>query len=167
MSDEGETTNDFLELNDFERLAEARRQSTNNLLWQVPGLSVAGQAFLLGAALDPGTPRGLRVGVAVLAAVVALATIQVLMRHRFRELVFSHALDASRESRGLEPIDHPGLFEKWADARGGEKGDLFARWKRLRRLRPGLWPAMYTWSATFVCFLLLDIAVIATAVAKV
>lgn len=147
----------FAPLNEFEHFAEQRRLDSNGLLWQVPGLSMTAQAFLVGAALGDG-PRGLRIGVAVLAAILAFATIQLLLRHRYRSMLFSNGIDASREARGLDPLDDPDIFEVIAEERVGPRGDAFRAFRGTKR-RLHHWPAFRTWMCVLGAFVALDLAV--------
>ena len=155
----------FEPLNEFEQFAEARRLDSNGLLWQVPGLSLTAQAFLVGASLAADAPRGLRVAVAALAAILALATIQLLLRHRYRERLFSNGMDASREARGLPAIDAPDVFERIADERPGDRGAAFRRWRGSNR-HPQRWAAFTTWTVVLACFVLLDIGVAVAALTE-
>ena len=144
---------------EFEKFAEQRRLSANGLLWQVPGLSLTAQAFLIGAAIDPDTETEIRIAVAGLAALIAVATMQLLLRHRYREQVFSHALDVSRAHNGLPPFDFPDLFEKLAARRIKHEGTNLVDWQGKRLLRVAFWPAWKTWTSLFVCFIALDLFV--------
>ena len=69
-----------VEIAQYELVAQ-RRDTTNALLWQSPGLSLTAQAFLFVIALGTGAASS-RAIAAALALIVALASAQLLMKHR-------------------------------------------------------------------------------------
>lgn len=71
--------------------AEERRQSIDQMMWQVPGLSLAAQSFLLTISLGH-SGGAARLVSGLLGLVASLATIQLLLKHRFHELEWSHWL---------------------------------------------------------------------------
>jgi hypothetical protein len=72
----------------------ARRMQWDALLWQVPSLGLAAQAFLLTIALGSDTSRTSRVLASCLAVVAALLSLHLLIRHRQTEVTDAHWLAA-------------------------------------------------------------------------
>lgn len=81
-------------------------------MWQVPALSIAAQAFLLTLTLSESTePLGRVIG-SLLGLLAAVATTQLLFKHRYYEELYGHVVDRCREVLGqprlyrddLEPI---------------------------------------------------------------
>lgn len=105
---------------DLERLAEERRRESDSMMWQVPGLSIAAQAFLYSRAFDPETSPLAQGAVAGVALVIALATIHLLMKHSFFEETYSWAIDAFRKSRGAPPLNGGRVFESAAAQHAAE-----------------------------------------------
>ena len=144
--------------------AEARRSASNQMMWQVPALSLAAQSFLLTVALEQGTSLTGRIVAAVVGAVAALATAQLMLKHRYHEIDQSRWLErfwaaqgwprSNPHARGVPPSerpDHP-LFEH-------------DRWGLLRRATQVKSPTLWTWS--FVGFALIDMATIGLSIAGI
>lgn len=70
-------------------LMEARRASFDQILWQVPVLSLAGQSFLLSIVLNPATTPMSRLLASLVALAFAVVVLQNLVRTRFTEQVYS------------------------------------------------------------------------------
>lgn len=64
----------------------ARRDSFNNLLWQTPVLSLTAQAFLFTIIFSKSVPLLGSIVAGILSAVVAVASLQLLAKHRFMEV---------------------------------------------------------------------------------
>lgn len=71
----------------------ARRMQWDNLLWQVPTLSLTAQAFLFTIALGPDTTRVSRTIAAVLSIVISFLSVTLMARHRQAELSDAHWLE--------------------------------------------------------------------------
>jgi hypothetical protein len=146
-------------LDDFERVAEDRRHVTSQMMWQVPALSIAAQAFLYTRAFDPSTSDAARVVVSVAALICALGTLQLLLKHRYHEEMYSVALDKSRTDRGAEPLRI--LFRETANASGETR---FRRWRARRWL---LYPvvelsSVTVWAWVLWAFVAIDLFAIAS-----
>jgi hypothetical protein len=76
------------------QVVAARRMQWDALLWQVPSLSLAAQAFLLTLAFGPDTSRTSRLLASGLAVVAALLSLHLLTRHRQAEVTDAHWLAA-------------------------------------------------------------------------
>ena len=63
----------------------AHRQAYDNLLWQTPVLSLTAQAFLFSISLAQGTSRCSHVISGLLSLITALASIQLMIKHRAYE----------------------------------------------------------------------------------
>lgn len=148
-------------LDDFETYVEERRRSTSAMMWQVPALSVAAQAFLYGTAFDPDATNTARLLVSVVALVTALATLQLLLKHRYHEELYSFALDSSRAKRGVEE-----LYPLVRTVGRQTEHEVFLRWDRrfwLRLLVRDL-PSSKLWALVLWGFALVDLAMIANVV---
>lgn len=83
----------------------ARRDSFNSLLWQTPVLSLTAQAFLFIIALSQNVNDIARKMAATLALIVAIASIQLLVKHRFGEVDNAKLLQKLEEREKLIPIN--------------------------------------------------------------
>lgn len=83
----------------------ARRDSFNSLLWQTPVLSLTAQAFLFIIALSQNVSDAARKIAASLALIVAIASIQLLTKHRFNEVDHADLLQKLENEQGLLPIN--------------------------------------------------------------
>jgi len=83
----------------------ARRDSFNHLVWRTPVLSLTAQAFLFTIALNPGVSTTARTLSASLALITALASAQLLVKHRFSERKHAHTLENFERKQGLDPIN--------------------------------------------------------------
>lgn len=84
-----------------------RRQTYDQLLWQTPVLSLTAQAFLLTIALGHDSSIAARLMSASLSLITALASIQLMAKHRYYEVLASHALQKFEDEKkkdGLEPV---------------------------------------------------------------
>jgi len=69
-----------------------RRQSYDQLLWQTPVLSLTAQAFLLTIALGPDSSCNARLMSSSLSLLTALASIMLMIKHRYYEVIASNML---------------------------------------------------------------------------
>ncbi len=102
-------------------LVANRRNTTNNLLWQSPVLSLTAQAFLFTVALNPDVGPMPRLIAATLALVVALASVQLLIKHRSFERLdakWLSAFESRYQTRGFQPVSErkelDRRLEQWA-----------------------------------------------------
>lgn len=77
-----------------------RRQQYDLLVWQTPTLSLTAQAFLFTIAFGNGGLAGKLVA-SLLALVTALASAQLLMKHRHFELHYARLLEGAEREQGL------------------------------------------------------------------
>jgi hypothetical protein len=166
-------------LRELEQLAEERRRESDKMMWQVPGLSIAAQAFLYSRAFDPATGPLAQGAVAVVALVIALATVHLLMKHSFFEECYSWALDAFRGRRGAPPLNGVRVFEEAATEHAGslvECGDGRERKGAERYLRWAIdgphrslvveQPARRVWICALFLLAVVDCLVVAAALVR-
>jgi hypothetical protein len=88
-------------------IVASRRQAYDQLLWQTPVLSLTAQAFLLTIALGPDSSPAARFMSAALSLITALASIQLMAKHRYYEVVASHLLqkfEDEKKADGFEAV---------------------------------------------------------------
>jgi hypothetical protein len=141
---------------------EARRSATDQMMWQVPALSLTAQSFLLTISLGPDTSGTGRAIAAVLGFLAALATIQLMLKHRFHEEELSRWLERFATEQGWAPVPHaPSERERYAYG-GGEhdwRSGNRLRWRLTRMKSP------YVWIATLAAFALADVVALVAGVA--
>ncbi|GAA0676823.1 hypothetical protein GCM10010193_32550 [Kitasatospora atroaurantiaca] len=111
------------------QVVAARRTTYDTMVWQVPGLALTAQAFLMTIGLAPGTGRLARVAVGLLSVVVALMAAQLLLRHRQNELADAKWLESFERASGWETVHMP------ATARAAQVGLVPSGLARLRSYR--------------------------------
>lgn len=137
----------------------ARRLQWDNLVWQVPLLSLTAQAFLFTIALGAGTSTVARCIAAGLSLVITFLSITLMARHRQAELVDAHwleAYDAEHFSHLTSPV-HGREFRRRRDAESIDAG-----W--LGKLVPML-PGFKTWVIGLALFGLVALSVVPLALA--
>jgi hypothetical protein len=72
----------------------ARRAHFDQLLWQVPVISLAGQAFLFSIAFSPETARTSKIIASFLAVVMTFLSLHLMVKHRQAEVADSQWLEA-------------------------------------------------------------------------
>ncbi len=88
----------------------ARRLHQDNLVWQTPPLAVAALAFLLAAAFNPEADPWAALLLSILAVAVAIASIQLIGKHRHLEIEDAEALltfERENLAAGYEIIHGP------------------------------------------------------------
>lgn len=98
------------------QIVAARRQTYDTMLWQTPVLSLTAQAFLFTVALSAQNTPAARLISAMLALIAALASLQLLAKHRFNEVNDSKLLEAfegANSAQGYEVIHVPTSSPKW------------------------------------------------------
>ena len=123
------------------KVIEERRKSAEAVLWQLPGVSLAAQAFLLGAGLSPDAKPGSRVVVGALGMRAVIATGFVVLYQALRATTLGHWVEHSV---------CPSLAVK---ALADEKIDLNDTQKRLLKLRNAFY---FPWGAAGIAFLAAD-----------
>jgi hypothetical protein len=95
------------------QVVAARRLQWDALLWQVPSLSLAAQAFLLTVALGPDSSRISRLLTSFLGVLAAFLSVHLLTKHRQAEITDAHWL-AEYEQKHFETTVHG---PEWRDRR--------------------------------------------------
>src|ERR1700693_1133484 len=88
----------------------ARRNASNQLVWQGPTLATAVQAFLLAAAFNPLVAPTTSLILAGFSLVVGLASIQLMAKHRHVEMTDSELLlqfELKNAEKGFSVIHGP------------------------------------------------------------
>ncbi len=81
-----------------------RRQGFDTMLWQTPVLSLTAQAFLFTIALGSGIRPTARFISAMLALIAALASIQLMSKHRYNETEDMRVLEEYEKNEKFMPI---------------------------------------------------------------
>ncbi|MFC5788932.1 hypothetical protein ACFPPE_03600 [Agromyces tardus] len=151
------TASDFEASNSVYGTVAARRLQWDNLLWQVPVLSLTAQAFLFTIALGGDTATLARLVACSLSLLVTILTVGLMGRHRQAELTDAHLL------RDLE-ADFPEALrihgEPWRKRRNETRIDAGL----LDRVIP-MWPMYKAWTYGLLFFGAAAIGVAVVAVA--
>lgn len=91
-----------------------RRQGSDNLTWQVPSLSIAGQAFLLNTAMDPNTIQANATVLSFVSALIGIVSVHSMLKHRYFERNDSKLLAKYERARAAD-----GFAELHDPERGG------------------------------------------------
>jgi hypothetical protein len=97
----------------------ARRTQFDQLLWQVPVLSLTAQAFLFSIALSPDGTRTTRIIASLLSLVMTFLSLHLMVKHRQAEVADSQWLEAY-ENKFPAPVGAPKWpmhGRSWADYR--------------------------------------------------
>lgn len=104
----------------------ARRLHHDQLVWQVPAISLTAQAFLFTISLAHDSSRLARLLSSFLSVVTAAMSVQLMARHRFAELTMARRLEEFERAHGLPTA-------AFAEVGGLDRGPWLAR--RLAALR--------------------------------
>jgi hypothetical protein len=113
------------------QIMAARRQAFDTMMWQVPALSLTAQSFLLSLAYGGQSSRLAAAVAGGLSTVIAVMSIQLLLRHRQNELTDSVILNQIELEHGWREVFASG--ERRAVAAGLQR----RRFIRVRSFR--LW----------------------------
>jgi hypothetical protein len=127
--------------------AEARRSAIDQMMWQAPGLSLTAQAFLLTVGLQSGVSDAGRLLSGLLGFAVAVASIQLLAKHRHHELELSRWLEQVERAAHLPPLNRPADRARVARHARKPFGGSSVRW----------------WSWTLAAFGAADVLVVCSA----
>jgi hypothetical protein len=133
------------------QVVAARRLQWDTLLWQVPVLSLTGQAFLFTIALTSGNSRFARGASAVLALIAILLSMMLMTRHRQAEIADANWLRAWEEANwpSVKPVHGlPWVTRRATIAAGGP----FSPLSRL--------PGYITWMAGFLIFAVVAVLIV-------
>jgi hypothetical protein len=140
-----------------------RRTSYDQMGWQTPALSFTAQAFLFSIALAPEATRMSRVLASVLALVISVASIQLLRKHLYLELVDSATLSklegaiGAYQDAGLQNPPH-------SSARLRRSGLILENGEEVAPSRLESVDSSRLWTAALALFGLAAIVVIVTTI---
>jgi hypothetical protein len=80
------------------KILSTRQISQDAMVWQTPALATAAQAFLLAAAFSSQTERVVGLILSGFSLAVGMASIQLMMKHRFIEVLVSRKMEAFETS---------------------------------------------------------------------
>jgi hypothetical protein len=138
----------------------ARRAHFDQLLWQVPVISLAGQAFLFSIALSPETARTSKIIASFLAVVMTFLSLHLMVKHRQAEVADSQWLEAY-ENEFAPPVGVPAWpmhGPTWASYRKGVDPNI-GRLDALSKL-----PGFRTWTWGIAAFGVASIIVFVLAI---
>jgi len=101
-----------------------RRTQFDNLVWQVPALSLTAQAFLFTLALSPDGSRYSRTVACLLSMLTSFLTVQLLTKQRQAEIADAHWLARIEKSHG--PSVGRAHGRRWAKRRARVSSDAGA-----------------------------------------
>jgi hypothetical protein len=129
-----------------------RRMQWDNLLWQVPALSLTAQAFLFTIALDPSSRRIARVVACLLSLISSILAVHLMTRHRQAEITDSHWL-ADYEGKHYPP-SLAAHGPPWQARRNATSADAWI-FSRLAR-----YPGYRVWASGLMLFAVAAIAIL-------
>jgi hypothetical protein len=135
---------------------EERRRSFEQVMWQVPSLSITAQAFLFSAAFG-GAPRYARVTVLLVGLIAVLAAMHLLAKHRYLESLHGQVQALCQRQLGWPPLFREQLHDLLESASAPEIGA--AKWRRGARIRRVVvdLPAFNVWMYTLAAFATADV----------
>ena len=142
---------------------EERRRAFEQVMWQVPSLSITAQAFLFSAAFSAGAPQYAQIIVLLSGLAAVLAAMHLLAKHRYLESLHGQVQALCQRQLGWPPLFREQLHSLLQNASATEAGA--ARWNRtwLRRLVVDV-PAFNVWMYTLGAFAAADVYFLARAV---
>jgi hypothetical protein len=146
----------------FEAL-EVRRRGFEQVMWQVPSLSITAQAFLFSAAFSTAAPQYARVIMLVVGLVAVLAAMHLLAKHRYLESLHGQVEAVCQRELGWPPMFREQLHSLLAASQVAEMGA--ARWNRgwTRHLVVDV-PAFNVWMYTLGAFAAADLYLLLRAI---
>lgn len=145
---------------------EEKRHYLDQMMWQVPTLSLTAQAFLLTIGLGSETSWLGRLTAAFLGLVAAGAAIQLLLKHRYHEELHARWLEQFTKARTW-PILAPGQSEAFAyegKEHSWKRGD---QWRARLRWRVAKPPSPYVWIVALALFGMGDLSIFIAALVRV
>ena len=135
----------------------SRRMQWDNLVWQVPVLSLTAQAFLFSIALGSDSSSTARIFSCTLSILVSFLCVSLMARHRQAEFTDAEWL-GEFEKKFTSEVPQHGLT--WKDRRDAMKPDgngLFSSWIFVR-------PQYRVWSWGLLAFAIAAVAVVAVTI---
>ncbi len=142
---------------------EERRRSFEQVMWQVPSLSITAQAFLFSAAFSTGAPRYAQIIVLLVGLAAVLAAMHLLANHRYLESLHGQVQALCQRQLGWPPLFREQLHSHLEAADAVEMGA--ARWNRtwVRHLVVDV-PAFNLWMYTLGAFAAADVYLLVRAI---
>lgn len=133
----------------------ARRNQFDSLLWQVPALSLAGQAFLFSVALAPDARPLSRIVACMLSLTITGLTLQLFTRHRQGEVADAHWLEAYEIERYGRGLAHGRTWQAHRNATSADAGWLTS-WAQV--------PSFKLWAAGLSLFGLISLVMLVVSI---
>lgn len=130
--------------------AEARQQAAEAQLWQLPGLAITAQSFLLGAGLTPNAAGWAQILVGILGIGVVFAVSVVVASQSIRWTVLWRWVEVKRE----KPLDEKKLVNDLQD------GDFKLNWFQRFLLENTTGGKEWLWLIVAIAFLGADLYVL-------
>ncbi|MFJ4198346.1 hypothetical protein ACIP2Y_01735 [Streptomyces sviceus] len=89
------------------QVVAARHVGLDQMVWQVPGIALTAQAFLMTIGLGPGSGQLARLGSGLLSVVVAFMSVELLMRHRLSATADAVWLERFERDQGWDVLHRP------------------------------------------------------------
>lgn len=134
----------------------ARRMQWDNLVWQVPVLSLTAQAFLLTIALSADSSLLARIVSCLLSMTAAVLAVQLMTKHRQAEISDAHWLQDYEQQYFPDHVVHGPTWRTRRDEQDPEAG-IFSGFKK--------WPGFKTWAWGLTLFGVAAVFVLLAAVA--
>lgn len=147
----------------FVELVERRRVVYEQLLWQVPSASFAGQAFLLNIVLASGASSAGRLVAALFGLGAAVGVLVAYVKHRYTEEIYAEWINGSEERAGRPRVMPQDILTRAYEHR--EPGAFRWHSHRLRRLTEI--SAFETWAFLLSLFVLGDLVLVGMSVVEV
>ncbi len=158
----------------FFQMLENRRSRTDAMMWQVPTLALTAQAFLLSISLAPETSALGRCFAAIAGILVVVVSLQLMLKHRYHELLYSEWLAEAEKEQGLPRIHQLHAVEAFAYGEPGHpwkreppaKASPLARlaWQ-IRRFAVAESSSLSLWRSALFALLAMDIAILGIGIA--
>ncbi|MFF2132045.1 hypothetical protein ACFVW1_43215 [Streptomyces olivochromogenes] len=89
------------------QVVAARHVGIDQMVWQVPGIALTAQAFLLAIGLGPGAGQLARLSSGLLSIAIAFMSVELLMRHRLSAIADAVWLEKFERDQGWEVLHSP------------------------------------------------------------
>lgn len=155
------------------QMAEQRRGQTDMMMWQVPALALTAQAFLLSISLQPGSTGLARALSAIAGLIVVAASLQLMLKHRYHEILYAEWLTRTESAQGLPSLHHPdavwdvaypgGAQHPWKVRSTSRNPGVKPMLRMLRRRAVG-YSSIDVWTAALLALLVIDLFVLVVAI---
>jgi hypothetical protein len=122
VHDLSESTRQQLDPGAVYQAVSARRISFDQMMWQVPALSLTAQSLLVAVSVNRDVDRLVRALALVLAIAFALLSMQLMAKQRFHEQVDSRYLAKWERAAGIVPVEGFAPHDRAASPWSGNTG---------------------------------------------